>query len=56
MLFMRSWLLTYQIKAPTTGELKGILIDLDLAKELDNLTSEASHQIGIMQFIAIKVL
>ncbi|KAH7310138.1 hypothetical protein BKA65DRAFT_414086, partial [Rhexocercosporidium sp. MPI-PUGE-AT-0058] len=32
------------------------LINLDLAKELDNMPSGASHRTGTMEFIAIKVL
>jgi hypothetical protein len=33
-----------------------MLIDLDLAKELDGLPSGASHRTGTMQFMAIEVL
>ncbi|KAH7304358.1 hypothetical protein BKA65DRAFT_610906 [Rhexocercosporidium sp. MPI-PUGE-AT-0058] len=35
---------------------KGRLIDLDLAKELDSMPSEARHRTGTMQFMAIEVL
>lgn len=38
------------------GDLKGRLIDLDLAKELDSVPSGASHRTGTMQFMAIEVL
>ncbi|KAF7951951.1 hypothetical protein EAE96_007248 [Botrytis aclada] len=38
------------------GDPKGRLIDLDLAKELDNMPSGARHRTGTMQFIAIEVL
>ncbi|KAF2802994.1 uncharacterized protein BDZ99DRAFT_503654 [Mytilinidion resinicola] len=43
-------------KAAAKGDLKGMLIDLDLAKELDSVPSGASHRIGTMQFMAIEVL
>ena len=43
-------------EAATTGDPKGMLIDLDLAKELDSLPSGASHRTGTMQFMAIEVL
>ncbi|KAF8846692.1 hypothetical protein BDZ45DRAFT_719281 [Acephala macrosclerotiorum] len=33
---------------------KGRLIDLDLAKELNSMSSEASHRTGTMQFMAIE--
>ncbi|KAL7938215.1 serine/threonine-protein kinase Sgk2 [Trichoderma chlorosporum] len=35
---------------------KGMLIDLDLAKEIDSGPSGARHQTGTMQFMAIEVL
>ncbi len=35
---------------------RGILIDLNLAKELDGVPSGASHRTGTMQFMAIEVL
>jgi serine/threonine protein kinase len=38
------------------GGRKGRLIDLDLAKELDNVSSGARHRTGTMQFMAIEVL
>ena len=38
------------------GGPKGMLIYLDLAKELETLPSGASHRTGTMQFIAIEVL
>jgi hypothetical protein len=41
---------------PAEDALKGRLIDLDLAKELDGMPSGACHRTGTMQFIAIKVL
>ena len=44
------------IEAATKGDLKGILIDLDLAKELDSLPSGTSHRTSTIQFIAIEVL
>ncbi len=40
----------------TKGDLKGMLIDLDLAKELNSVRSGASHRTGTMQFMAIEVL
>jgi len=43
-------------KSTTDGALKGRLIDLDLAKELDSVPSGASHRTGTMQFMAIEVL
>jgi serine/threonine protein kinase len=43
-------------KAATKEDPKKMLIDLDLAKELDSLPSKASHQTGTIQFIAIEVL
>jgi serine/threonine protein kinase len=43
-------------EAATEGNPKGMLIDLDLAKELDSLSSGASHRTGTMQFMAIEVL
>jgi hypothetical protein len=43
-------------EAATKGDPKGMLIDLDLAKELDSLPSGASHRTGTMQFMAIEVL
>jgi Fungal protein kinase len=45
------------IEAATEGDPKGMLIDLDLAKELDSLPSgAASHRTGTRQFMAIEVL
>jgi serine/threonine protein kinase len=41
---------------PAEEALKGRLIDLDLAKELDSMPSEARHRTGTMQFMAIEVL
>ncbi|KAI9775541.1 MAG: hypothetical protein M1816_005896 [Peltula sp. TS41687] len=38
------------------GEPKGMLIDLDLAKELDSGPSGARHRTGTMEFMAIEVL
>lgn len=35
---------------------KGMLIDLDLAKELGSGTSGARHRTGTMEFMAIEVL
>lgn len=35
---------------------KGVLIDLDLAKEIDSSPSGARHQTGTMQFMAVEVL
>lgn len=43
-------------EAATEGDPTGMLIDLDLAKELDSLPSGASHRTGTMQFMAIEVL
>jgi hypothetical protein len=43
-------------EAATMGDPKGMLIDLDLAKELDSLPSGASHWTGTMQFMGIEVL
>lgn len=43
-------------EAATEEDSKGMLIDLDLAKELDSLPSGASHRTGTMQFMAIEVL
>jgi hypothetical protein len=43
-------------ESPFEGGPKGILIDLDLAKELDSLPSGARHRTGTMQFMAIQVL
>jgi serine/threonine protein kinase len=42
--------------AATEGDSKGMLIDPDLAKELNSLPSGASHRTGTMQFMAIEVL
>ncbi|KAG9229469.1 hypothetical protein BJ875DRAFT_537697 [Amylocarpus encephaloides] len=42
-------------EATTKGDPKGMLIDLDLAKELDNRPSGASHRTGTIQFMAIEV-
>jgi hypothetical protein len=39
-----------------SGGFKGMLIDLDLAKERDSGPSGARHQTGTMQFMAIEVL
>jgi len=44
------------IEAATKGDPKGILIGLDLAKELDRLPSGASYWTSTMQFMAIEVL
>ncbi|CAM6004313.1 unnamed protein product [Sphagnum balticum] len=38
------------------GDPTGLLIDLDLAKELNSVPSGASHRTGTMQFMAIEVL
>ena len=38
------------------GEPKGMLIDLDLAKELDSKPSGTRHRTGTMEFMAIEVL
>ncbi|TEY37182.1 hypothetical protein BOTCAL_0526g00030 [Botryotinia calthae] len=43
-------------EATTKEDYIGMLIDLDLAKELDSLPSGASHRTGTMQFMAIEVL
>jgi hypothetical protein len=43
-------------EAAIEGDPKGMLIDLDLAKELDSLPSGARHRTGTMQFMAIEVL
>ena len=43
-------------EAATKRDPKGMLIDLDLAKELDSLSSRASHRTGTIQFMAIEVL
>ena len=40
----------------TDGEPKGMLIDLDLAKEMDSGPSGARHRTGTMEFMAIEVL
>lgn len=40
----------------TEGDPKGMLIDLDLAKELESLRGGASYRTGTMQFMAIEVL
>lgn len=40
----------------TEGSPKGLLIDLDLAKELNSMPSGATHQTGTMQFMEIEVL
>jgi serine/threonine protein kinase len=42
--------------AENEGEPKGMLIDLDLAKELDSGPSGARHRTGTMEFMAIEVL
>ena len=42
--------------AENEGEPKGILIDLDLAKEPHSGPSGARHRTGTMEFIAIEVL
>lgn len=44
------------IEAVVKGDSNGMLIDLDLVKELDSLPSGASHRIGTMLFMAIEVL
>jgi serine/threonine protein kinase len=41
---------------PAEDALKGRLIDLDLAKELNSMPSKARHRTGTMQFMAIEVL
>ena len=43
-------------EAATTGDPKGMLIDLDLAKDLESLPSGASHRTSTMQFMTIEVL
>jgi len=43
-------------KAAAKGDPKGMLFDLDLAKELDGQPSGARHRTGTMQFMAIEVL
>ena len=43
-------------KVEKTGAFAGMLIDLDLAKELGSGRSGARHQTGTMEFITIKVL
>jgi len=43
-------------EAEKEGEPKGLLIDLDLAKELDSGPSGARHRTGTMEFMAIEVL
>ncbi|KAI9780023.1 MAG: hypothetical protein M1816_003194 [Peltula sp. TS41687] len=42
--------------ANSEGEPKGMLIDLDLAKELNSGPSGARHRTGTMEFMAIEVL
>ena len=42
--------------AKEAGDFKGMLIDLDLAKERESGPSGARHQTGTMQFMAIEVL
>ena len=44
------------VGSATEGSPKGLLIDLDLAKELDSIPSGATHRTGTMQFMAIEVL
>jgi hypothetical protein len=44
------------VGSATEGSPKGLLIDLDLAKELDSMPSGATHRTGTMQFMAIEVL
>ena len=44
------------VEAAAQGSSKGLLIGLDLAKELDIMPSGATHRTGTMQFMAIKVL
>jgi serine/threonine protein kinase len=44
------------INAAAAGDPKGMLIYLDLEKELDSLSSGARHRTGTMQFMAIEVL
>jgi serine/threonine protein kinase len=43
-------------EATTEGDPKGMLIDVDLAKELDSVPSGASHRTGTMRFMAIELL
>jgi len=43
-------------KPEVAGGFKGMLIDLDLAKERDSGPSGARHQTGTMQFMAVEVL
>jgi serine/threonine protein kinase len=43
-------------EAATERDPKGILVDLDLAIELDSLLSGVSHRTGNLQFMAIEVL
>ena len=43
-------------EAATEGDPKEMLIDLDLAEELNSLPSGASHRTGTMQFMAVEVL
>ncbi|CAH0034559.1 unnamed protein product [Clonostachys rhizophaga] len=43
-------------KAEASGGFKGMLIDLDLAKERGSGPSGARHQTGTMQFMAVEVL
>ncbi|CAH0044867.1 unnamed protein product [Clonostachys solani] len=43
-------------EAEASGGFKGMLIDLDLAKERDSGPSGARHQTGTMQFMAVEVL
>jgi hypothetical protein len=38
------------------GNPRGMLIDLDFAKELDSVPSGARHRTGTMEFMAIEVL
>jgi serine/threonine protein kinase len=42
-------------EAEKEGEPKGLLIDLDLAKELDSGPSGARHRTGTMEFMAIEI-
>ena len=42
--------------AENDADPRGMLIDLDLAKELNSGLSEARHQTGTMEFMAIEVL
>jgi hypothetical protein len=43
-------------EAATLRDPKGMLIDLDLVRELDSLLSGTSHRTGIMQFMGVGVL